>query len=127
MKFIERFESLIHKNTPTGCWWWVGERSPFGHGVFRIGKTYVFAHRLSYEIYTGQIENGLHVCHSCDVPYCVNPAHLWLGTHAEGITQRALSEMFGVSQTQIGRLVRGESRKQMPLDVKAPISDSALN
>jgi hypothetical protein len=62
------------------CWLWKGNRGVRGYGRFSRRHRNYLAHRIAWELIHGPVPVGLLVCHHCDVPHCVRPTHLFLGT-----------------------------------------------
>jgi hypothetical protein len=87
-KAIKRFFDTIEKNQD-GCWIWKGylcsPKKIYGLTSSRLDgkKKKILAHRLSYRLFNGDIPHGSCVLHTCDIPLCVNPDHLWIGSNYE--------------------------------------------
>lgn len=103
--------------TAEGCWEWRGPRS-HDYGTLRAEGAVWLAHRLSYTVFVGPIPEGDVICHRCDNPICMNPAHLFAGSQADN-----LHDMHNK-----GRGVRGSRQHAAVLtedDVKSIRSDRA--
>ena len=110
---IERFESKFVRGPADECWLWTAATGGSGYGIFSDGGRLTGAHRFSYKTHVGPIPSGMHVLHHCDTRLCVNPSHLFLGTHADNAADmvsknRQVQGDSHWSRTQPEKLVRGD-------------------
>lgn len=81
-----------------GCWEWNGAIGNHGYGWFHSNysrrKWSALAHRVSWEFHKGEIPDDLEVCHHCDNMICVNPNHLYLGTHQRNMQDASERNRF---------------------------------
>lgn len=136
---------------PNGCVLWTANTIPDGYGRLVIDRKSLLAHRVAWELANDRpVPPGMCVCHRCDVPACINPDHLFLGTHADnmadmalkkrqpriprgerhkaskltdaivrliradGRSQQAIADEYGVSQSNISRVLLGHTWRHVP-------------
>ena len=122
----ERFEAKFTKFED--CWEWEACKNDSGYGMFNFSGQTRKAHRVAYQFYVGEIPEGMCVCHQCDNPGCVNPAHLFLGTPKDNLDDmyrkgrqriplgenRAFAKLTSAQVKEIrARCARGELQREV--------------
>lgn len=82
----DRLRESIMAEQNSGCWLWLGAINDEGYGVTQLNGIWTIAHRASYIVFVGDIPPDAKVCHKCDTPACINPAHLFVGDQQANIS-----------------------------------------
>lgn len=106
---VDRFLASFTPRTEVECWEWNGRKNKCGYGIHCVDNKKILAHRYSYGHFFGKIPQGMNVLHRCDVPFCVNPSHLFLGSQAANVADM-VNKGRGVSNPP-----RGENHPNMKL------------
>jgi hypothetical protein len=133
----DRFNEKWRLNRKTGCWLWRGAHHVFGYGTIGVGsvkdgsKNVRGAHMVSWELHRGPIPKGKHVLHRCDVPACVNPSHLFLGSHADNLKDASIKGRMARKLTAEDireiRRRRGNGEKIVPLGKEFGITHAMVS
>lgn len=132
MTEIERFEAKFAKGE--GCWEWQAAMGNQGYGHFWFRGRPRPSSQVSYILYKGDIEQGMHVLHRCDNRKCVNPDHLFLGTPRENIDdmlskgRQAKGEALGTAKLteSQARAIRSDPRSQRKIGAEYGISHTVV-
>jgi hypothetical protein len=143
-----RLKKYVRQGHALGCWEWTGAVQAPGYGCFSLDGEPMLAHRASWLLFKGPIpaseERTLSVLHHCDNKLCVNPEHLFLGTHSDNAVDfhrkgfsglnvkltpfvvtsirnscepsRVLAERYGVHKKTIDRIRNGHAWTFVPRD-----------
>lgn len=91
-ELLDKMMENTYPEPNTGCWLWAGMTNGSGYGIMKVASLPQFktplTHRISYFLHNGEFNYALHVLHICDNPICVNPDHLFLGTHQDNMDDR---------------------------------------
>ncbi len=109
----ERFWRKVVNAGPDECWTWVGQKDKDKYGMLRVGSTIMRAHRFSYILHRGEIPDGLLALHTCNNTLCVNPNHLYLGTHDDNMEDRKESGHYATGENHPMAKLSNEQAEQV--------------
>lgn len=95
LSLLERIELHYIPEPNSGCWLWEGGTAGNnGYAAIARKSGSRMVHKIMYEIHKGKTPKGKEVRHTCDMPICINPDHLLLGTHADNMRDASVRKRF---------------------------------
>lgn len=99
----EYFWSKVIIKNINECWIWMGLKDKDGYGkFFENNNDTIRSHRYVYTLYYGDIPENMQICHTCDTPECVNPNHLFSGTHQDNVNDKVNKNRQVKGENHIG-------------------------
>jgi hypothetical protein len=86
--FADRVQMYTRADELSGCHIFIGRKDSYGYAQIKDCGKAVLLHRWIWERHNGAIPDGKHVLHKCDVRCCINPQHLFIGTHQDNMTDK---------------------------------------
>lgn len=119
-----KFWAYVNKIGYNDCWDWIKYKDELGYGQFQfsyLGKKFNYrANRVAFELSNFQIPDGLVICHKCDNPKCVNPNHLFMGTHKDNSDDKVNKNRHAKAETsgrsKLNWKIVNEIRKIYPIN-----------
>lgn len=112
----QRLEEKSVPVTESGCILWLGAIPRCGYGQMGVDGKGLYVHRLAWEEEYGSVPTGMRVLHKCDVSACINPKHLYLGTHAENMSDMVAKGRYGTPKVRLSdsqvRDIRDDQRSR---------------
>ena len=123
----ERILNHSEMDYVSGCWIWTACIGTKGYGMLTVKNKSRRAHRLSYEAFIGPILDGLHVCHRCDNPACVNPDHLFLGTNEDNLADRMMKDRSTKGERHPFAKITNEQAMEIIRLIQSGLSDKNVS
>jgi hypothetical protein len=134
-------ETLLDRAIPepnSGCWLWEGYAKKVTETYLQPRVMYknkaMSVSRLLWILFNGEIPKGKSVCHTCDVSLCINPKHLYLGTHTENMLDlakrgrgRTANQIMGPSDVVMARELRLKGNKVKDIAEKFGVSPKGMS
>lgn len=117
-----RFWAKVERGLDAACWLWTASKfAGRGYGQFAFvtpggasrRKLSLYAHRVAWTLTHGPIPVGVSVCHTCDNPSCVNPAHLFLGTHTDNMRDASAKGRLSIPRIRNRRAQQDAIRRYL--------------